>query len=75
MGFLDDAFGEDANSFEAELRERATRLAQDPEFRVMLRKKHETPSRRRNRQAARELSRRGTGPDAGQFLRARPRLS
>ena len=42
MGFLDDAFGEDANSFEAELRARATRLAQDPEFRAMLRKKHES---------------------------------
>ena len=41
MKFLDDAFGEDANSFEAELRARATRLAQDPEFRAMLRKKHE----------------------------------
>ena len=41
MGFLDDAFGEDANSFEAELRARATRLAQDPEFRAMLREKHE----------------------------------
>ena len=41
IGFLDDAFGEDANSFEAELRARATRLAQDPEFRAMLRKKHE----------------------------------
>ena len=41
MGFLDDAFGEDAISFEAELRARATRLAQDPEFRAMLRKKHE----------------------------------
>ncbi|MGA9824716.1 MAG: hydrogenase maturation protein, partial [Methylocystis sp.] len=31
IGFLDDAFGEDADSFEAELRARATRLAQDPE--------------------------------------------
>ena len=41
MGFLDDAFGEDAEAFEAELRERAKRLAQDPEFRAMLRKKHE----------------------------------
>ena len=41
IGFLDDAFGEDANSFEAELRARATRLAQDPEFRAMLREKHE----------------------------------
>ena len=42
MGFLDDAFGEDAKAFEAELRARATRLAQDPEFRAMLRKKHES---------------------------------
>ena len=41
MGFLDDAFGEDTEAFEAELRERARRLARDPEFRVMLRKKHE----------------------------------
>ena len=37
MGLLDDAFGEDASSFEAELRARATRLAQDPDFRAMLR--------------------------------------
>ena len=41
IGFLDDAFGDDANSFEAELRARATRLAQDPELRAMLREKHE----------------------------------
>jgi putative two-component system protein, hydrogenase maturation factor HypX/HoxX len=41
IGFLDDAFGHDANSFEAELRARATSLAQDPEFRAMLREKHE----------------------------------
>jgi putative two-component system hydrogenase maturation factor HypX/HoxX len=41
MGFIDDAFGEDAKSFETELRARATRFAQDPEFRAMLRKKHE----------------------------------
>ena len=41
MGFLDDAFGEDAKTFEAELRERAARLTRDPELRVMLRKKHE----------------------------------
>jgi putative two-component system hydrogenase maturation factor HypX/HoxX len=41
MGFLDDAFGEDAISFEAELRARASRLAQDPELRAMLREKHE----------------------------------
>jgi putative two-component system hydrogenase maturation factor HypX/HoxX len=42
MGFLDDAFGDDAKAFEAELRARAARLAQDPEFRAMLRKKHES---------------------------------
>ena len=41
MGFLDDVFGEDAGAFVAELRERAKRLASDPEFRVMLRRKHE----------------------------------
>ena len=41
MGFLDDAFGENTEAFEAELRERARRLAKDPEFRLMLRKKHE----------------------------------
>ena len=42
MGFLDDAFGVDAGAFEAHLRDRAKRLARDPEFRLMLRKKHET---------------------------------
>ena len=42
MGFLDDAFGADAKAFEAELRDRVQRLAQDPEFRSMLRKKHES---------------------------------
>jgi putative two-component system hydrogenase maturation factor HypX/HoxX len=41
MGFLDDAFGEDNGAFEAELREWARRLAADPEFRLMPRKKHE----------------------------------
>ncbi len=41
IGFIDDAFGEDLKSFETELRERATRIAQDPEFRAMLRSKHE----------------------------------
>jgi len=41
-GFLDDAFGADAEAFEAELKERAQRLAQDPELRAMLRKKHES---------------------------------
>ena len=40
-GLLDDAFGEDFKTFEGQLRQRATRLAQDPEFRAMLRKKHE----------------------------------
>ena len=41
MGFLDDAFNVDAEAFEAQLRERAKRLARDPEFRLMLRKKQE----------------------------------
>ena len=40
IGFLDDAFGCDGEIFEAELRDRATRLAQDPSLRVMLQKKH-----------------------------------
>ena len=42
IGLIDDAFGNDANSFEAELREQVARLAQDREFRGMLRKKHES---------------------------------
>jgi putative two-component system hydrogenase maturation factor HypX/HoxX len=41
IGFLDDAFGEDAKAFEIELKERARRLAGDPELRAMLRRKHE----------------------------------
>lgn len=41
MGFLDDTFGENAVAFVAELKERAKRLAQDPDFRTMLRRKHE----------------------------------
>ena len=41
IGFIDDAFGADTGAFESELRERAKRLARDPEFRLMLRKKHE----------------------------------
>jgi putative two-component system hydrogenase maturation factor HypX/HoxX len=41
MGFLDDAFGEDTVAFEAELGERARRLAENPEFPLMLRQKHE----------------------------------
>ncbi|MGI8568001.1 MAG: hydrogenase maturation protein [Methylocella sp.] len=42
MGFLDDAFGEDTGAFEAGLRERARCLARHPEFRLILRKKHES---------------------------------
>jgi putative two-component system protein, hydrogenase maturation factor HypX/HoxX len=42
IGLIDDAFGNDAKSFEAELIERVARLAQDREFRGMLRKKHES---------------------------------
>ena len=34
-------FGEDARSFEAEIRDRAKLLAANPEFRALLRKKHE----------------------------------
>ena len=41
IGFLDDAFGEDTGAFMAELKERARRLAKEPEFRVALRRKHE----------------------------------
>jgi putative two-component system protein, hydrogenase maturation factor HypX/HoxX len=41
IGFLDDVFGEDSPSFEAEIRDRAKRLAANPEFRAILRKKHE----------------------------------
>jgi putative two-component system hydrogenase maturation factor HypX/HoxX len=41
MGFLDDAYGSDIGAFEAGLKERARRLARDPDFRAMLRKKHE----------------------------------
>jgi putative two-component system hydrogenase maturation factor HypX/HoxX len=42
IGLIDDAFGNDAKSFEAELRERLARLAQDREFRSRLRKKYES---------------------------------
>jgi putative two-component system hydrogenase maturation factor HypX/HoxX len=41
IGFLDDVFGEDARSFEAEIRDRAKLFAANPEFRAILRKKHE----------------------------------
>lgn len=42
MGFLDDAFGGDAEAFEAEVKERAQSLANDPDLRTMLREKHES---------------------------------
>jgi putative two-component system hydrogenase maturation factor HypX/HoxX len=42
IGFIDDIFGNDASSFEAGLKERAAHLAQDREFRGMLRRKHES---------------------------------
>jgi putative two-component system protein, hydrogenase maturation factor HypX/HoxX len=41
IGFVDDAFGDDTGAFVAELRERARRLARHPEYRLMLRRKHE----------------------------------
>jgi putative two-component system hydrogenase maturation factor HypX/HoxX len=53
IGFLDDAFGEDNLAFEAELRMRARRLARDPDYRSMLRKKHE---RRLDDEAAKPLA-------------------
>jgi putative two-component system protein, hydrogenase maturation factor HypX/HoxX len=41
IGFLDDTFGEDPGAFVKELRERARRLAKQPEYRLNLRRKHE----------------------------------
>jgi putative two-component system hydrogenase maturation factor HypX/HoxX len=41
IGFLDEVLGEDARSFEVETRDRAKLLAANPEFRALLRKKHE----------------------------------
>src|SRR5262249_24489383 len=41
IGFLDEVLGEDARSFEAEIRDHAKLLAANPEFRALLRKKHE----------------------------------
>ena len=41
IGFLDEVFGEDARSFEAEIRDRAKLLATNPKFCAILRKKHE----------------------------------
>ena len=42
IGFIDDIFGNDASSFEAELREWVAHIAQDREFRRLLRRKHES---------------------------------
>ena len=42
MGFLDDTFGDDAEAFEAGLKERAAQHARDSRFRDLLRKKHES---------------------------------
>ena len=53
MGFLDDAFGEDSEAFEVELRERARRLAQDPGFRMMLGEKQK---KRRDDEAVKPLA-------------------
>ena len=41
IGFLDDTFGKDTAAFVKELRERARRLAKQPEYRWNLRRKHE----------------------------------
>jgi putative two-component system hydrogenase maturation factor HypX/HoxX len=41
IGFIDEVFGEDARSFEAETRDRAKLLSESPEFRALLRRKHE----------------------------------
>ena len=75
MGFLDDAFGEDAGSVRG--RTEGAGEAPRPGSGIPRDASEEArdASRRRNRQASRELSRRGAGMDAGQFLRARPRLS
>lgn len=41
MGFLDDFFGRDIDAFETEIKMRAALLAEHPEFRALLRSKHE----------------------------------
>jgi putative two-component system protein, hydrogenase maturation factor HypX/HoxX len=41
VGLLDEVFGEDARSFEAEMRDRAKLLSANREFRTLLRRKHE----------------------------------
>ena len=74
MGLLDDAFGEDANSFEAELRARASAPRASPRIARDAARETRAPSRRRKHQTAGELSRRGTGANEGQLLRARSRL-
>ncbi len=53
IGFLDDAFGEDHETFEAELSLRARHIAHDPEFPSMLRTKRE---RRRDDEATKPLA-------------------
>ena len=75
MGFLDDAFGEDTGGVRG--RAEGAGEAPRPGSGIPLNASEEAreASRRRIRQAPRELSRRGAGTDAGQFLRARPRLS
>jgi putative two-component system protein, hydrogenase maturation factor HypX/HoxX len=42
IGFLNDAFGLDAEAFEAELKRRAQLISQSSDFRSILRKKHES---------------------------------
>jgi putative two-component system hydrogenase maturation factor HypX/HoxX len=45
IGFLDGAFAEDPDAFEAELRVRVQRLVHDPDFSSMLRNKRENRQR------------------------------
>jgi putative two-component system hydrogenase maturation factor HypX/HoxX len=45
IGFLDDAFGEDQDAFEDELRVRVQRLVHDPDFSSILRNKRENRQR------------------------------
>src|ERR1700724_628320 len=67
MGFLDDAFGEDTAAGEAPRPGSGIPRDASEEAREA--------SRRRIRQAPRELSRQRAGTDAGQFLRTRSLLS
>ena len=75
IGFLDDAFGDDASSFMAELKERARRLAKEPEFRVMLRRKHERRLDDECVKPPRQLSRQELARMWVNFFGSRPRLS